>query len=99
LGLKRHVRQHDPNVAEKPRAAQLIGHLERSGDAVAELDPAPWIVGDADLAGLVAPGQVELHLSESIVSECRPDRAHVLAVWLRELHGLEASRGGAVEPL
>src|SRR5262245_38815792 len=87
-------------MAEYPRAAQLIGGLERAGDAVAELDPPPWVVCDADLAScMVAPGQVKLHLPKPIASECRPDRVHVLAVRLRELHGLEASRGSAVEPL
>ena len=87
-------------MAEYPRAAQLIGDLERAGDAVAELDPPRWVVCDADLAScIVAPGQVELHLPKPIASECRPDRVHVLAVRLRELHGLEASRGSAVEPL
>ena len=100
LGLEWHVRQRDPYVAEQLRAAQLIGDRERAGDAVAELDPAPRVVGDTDLAsGMVAPGQVELHLPQPIASECRPDRAHVLAVRLRELHGLEASRGCTVEPL
>ena len=63
LGLEWHVRQRDPYVAEQLRAAQLIGDRERAGDAVAELDPAPRVVGDTDLAsGMVAPGQVELHL-------------------------------------
>ena len=100
LGLEWHVRQRDPYVAEQLRAAQLIGDRERAGDAVAELDPAPRAVGDTDLAsGMVAPGQVELHLPQPIARECRPDRAHVLAVRLRELHGLEASRGCTVEPL
>jgi hypothetical protein len=56
LGFERHVRQRDPNVAEQQRAAQLIGGLERAGDAVAELDPTPRVVGDTDLAGrMVAP--------------------------------------------
>ena len=44
------MRQREPNMAEHPRAAQLIGDLERARDAVAELDSPPRVVGDTDLA-------------------------------------------------
>jgi len=40
-----------------PRAVQPIGDPERTGDAVAELNPAPWVVGDADLAGACSSGR------------------------------------------